>query len=91
MDGGDRTRAVITSAFGVPGENDRIAKRVYVGEHAGTHSVGRLQKRWIDTVNVCLKKRALDVRQARRMVHQRSEWRGFLRGNACSQAQNLRA
>ena len=29
---------------------DRIAKRVYVGECACTHSVGRPQKRWIDTV-----------------------------------------
>ena len=30
-------------------ENDRIAKRVYIGEGAGSRSVGRLQKRWIDT------------------------------------------
>ena len=29
-------------------ENDRIAKRVYVGECAGSRSVGRLRKRWID-------------------------------------------
>ena len=33
------------------GENDRIAKRVYVGECAGSRSVGRPQKRWIDIVN----------------------------------------
>ena len=31
-------------------ENDRIAERVYVGECAGSRSVGRPQKRWIDTV-----------------------------------------
>ena len=61
-------------------ENDRIAKRVYVGEWAGSHSVGRLWKRWIDTVKDCLKKRSLDVRQARRMVHDRSVWLGFVRG-----------
>ena len=30
-------------------ENDRIAKRVYVGECAGRCSVGRLRKSWIDT------------------------------------------
>ena len=30
----------------------------------------------------CLKKRALDVRQARRIVHERSVWWGFVRGNA---------
>ena len=27
-------------------------------------------------------KRGLDVRQARRVVEDRSEWRGFVRGNA---------
>ena len=31
------------------GERDRIVKRVYVGKCAGSHSVGRSQKRWIDT------------------------------------------
>ena len=31
-------------------ENDRIAKRVYVGECAGSHSVEMPRKRWIDTV-----------------------------------------
>ena len=63
-------------------ERDRIAKRIYVGECAGSRSVGRLQKRLTDTVKECLKKRALDVRQARRMVQNKSEWQGFVRGNA---------
>ena len=31
-------------------KNDRIAKRVYVGECAGSRSVGKPQKRLIDTV-----------------------------------------
>ena len=61
-------------------ENDRIAKRVYVGECAGSRSVGRPWKRWIDTVKDCLKKRGLDVRKARRMVHDRSVWRETLKG-----------
>ena len=61
-------------------ERDRIAKRVYVGECAGSHSVDRPRKRWIDTGKVCLKKRCLDVRHARRMEH-RSVWWGFVRGN----------
>ena len=30
----------------------------------------------------CLRKRDLDIRQGRRMVQDRSEWRGFVRGNA---------
>ena len=47
-------------------ERDRIAKR----EYAGSHSVGRPRKRWIDTVKEYLKKRGLDIRQTRRRV----EW-----------------
>ena len=54
-----------------------IAKRVYVGEFAGSRSVGRLLKRWVDIVKECLKKRGLDVRQARRMVQDRNEWWGL--------------
>ena len=46
-------------------ENDRIAKRVYVGECAGSRSVGRSRKRWIDTVKDCLKKRGLHVRPSK--------------------------
>ena len=49
-------------------ENGRIAKMVYVEDCANSQSVGRLWKKWIDTVKDCLRKRHLDVRQARRMV-----------------------
>ena len=49
-------------------EKERIAKRVYVGDCDGSRSVGRPKKRLINTVKECLKKRGLDVRQARRMV-----------------------
>ena len=49
-------------------ENDRIANRFSVGECASSRTVGRLLKRWIDTVKDCLKKRALYVRQGRRSV-----------------------
>ena len=38
-------------------ENDKIAKRVYAGECAGSHSVGRPRKRWIHIVKDGLKKR----------------------------------
>ena len=58
-------------------ENDRIAKRVYVGVCAGNRSVGRPRKRWTDTVKDCLRKRGLDIRQARRMVQDRNEWWRF--------------
>ena len=64
-------------------DNDRIAKIVYVGECAGRRSVGRPRKKGIDAVKECLRKRGLDVRQARRMVQNRSEWREFVRVNPC--------
>ena len=48
-------------------KNDMTAKRVFVGECAGSLSVGRPRKRWIDTVNDCLRKRDLDVRQSREL------------------------
>ena len=50
-------------------ENVRISKRVCIGVCAESHSLGRLWKRWIDTVKESLKKRGLDVRQARRIVY----------------------
>ena len=68
-------------------ESDRIAKSIYVGVYAGTHSMGRPWKRWIDSVKECLRKRGLDVKQARRMVQDGCEWRGFVRGNAWGIAQ----
>ena len=37
-------------------ENDRIAKRVYVGVCVSGCSVSRPRKRWIDTMKDCLKK-----------------------------------
>ena len=63
-------------------ENDRIAKRVYVGECDGSRSVGSPRERRNDTVNDCVMKTGLDMRQARRMMHDRSVWRDFVRGNA---------
>ena len=65
-------------------EEERIAKKVYVGECAGSRLVGRPRKRWNDSVKDCLKNRGLDVRQARRMVQDRNKWWGFMKGNAWS-------
>ena len=49
-------------------EKDKIAKRVYLGECGDGRSVGRPRKRWFDTRKDCLRKKGLDVGQARRMV-----------------------
>ena len=62
-------------------ENDKIAERIYVGECAGSCSMGRPRKRWIDTVKDCLRKRSLDARETRRMVKDRSEYRGIVWGS----------
>ena len=59
-------------------ENDRIVRRVYLGECAGSRSVGRARKRWIGTVKEYLRKGGLDARPSRRMVHDRSVWWGFV-------------
>ena len=56
----------------------------YVGECAGSSSVGRPQKIWIDTVKECLKKKKegwMSDNQ-RRIVQKRSELQEFGRGNA---------
>ena len=59
------------------GHVERI-ERVYVGECADSHSVSRPRKKWIDTViEDYLKKKGLNVRQARRMVQDMNEWGVF--------------
>ena len=40
-------------------ERDRIAKRIYLRGCTGSCSVGRLWKRWIDTMKECLRKRGV--------------------------------
>ena len=70
-------------------ENDRNVKRIYEVECAGSRSVGRPRKRWIDTVKDCLKKGNMDVRQGRRILHDRRVWRGFVRENAWGVARGM--
>ena len=53
------------------------------------HSVGRPRKRWSHTIKEYLRKRGLDVRQAKRIVQDRSEGLGFLRGNAWGIADSM--
>ena len=70
-------------------ENDRITKRVSVGECARSQSVGRSRKREIDTVKDYLKKRCFDVKRARRMGHDRNVWRGFVWENVWGVARGM--
>ena len=70
-------------------ERGMIAKRLCVGECAGSRSAGKPRKRWINNVQECLKKRGLDIRKARRMVQERCEWLGFVRRNGLGVAQGM--
>ena len=58
-------------------------------ECAGSHSVVKPHKRWTHTMKDCLRKRGLDVREARRMVQDRSKWWGFMIGNAWGVARGM--
>ena len=40
-------------------------------------------------VCVCVKKRGLDVRPAKRMVHDRNVWRGFVKENSWGAARGM--
>ena len=68
-------------------ESDRIAKRVCIS--VCWQSFSGPWKRWTDTLKAHLRKRGLDVRQAKRMVQDRSEWRRFVRGNTWGVAQGM--
>ena len=63
-------------------ESDRTAKRIYVRECTGSRSLRSLRKRWIVIVKECLRKRSMHIRQERRMMPDRCEWRCFVRRNA---------
>ena len=45
--------------------DDRVAKKVYVGECMGSNLVGRPRERCIESVNDCMEKRDLDVGQSK--------------------------
>ena len=62
-------------------ENDRAAKRVYVGSGA-SRSVSRPRKRWNDIVKDCLKKKKRYRCQASKEMYDRIEWQELVRGNA---------
>ena len=55
----------------------------------GSRPVGRMRKRWIDTLKDCLKKRGLDFGQPRIFGHDRSVWRGFVWRNAQGVARGM--
>ena len=60
--------------------NDNIAKGLYGSMCVQSRIIFLPRKRCIDTMNECLKK-SLNIRQARRMVYDCSEWRRFVREN----------
>src|SRR5678815_731318 len=63
--------------------DSRLVKRMYSGECARNRPAGRPKKKWIESVMECLQERNVSLSQARRKVHDRREWRGFVRGYVC--------
>src|SRR5678816_32877 len=60
--------------------DSRLVKRMYSGECAGNRPAWRPKKKWIESVKECLEERNVSLAEAIRKVHNRSEWRGFVRG-----------
>jgi hypothetical protein len=61
-------------------EEYRLVKKIYSSECVGIRTVGRPKMRWIDSVKRCLTDRGMSLSEARRMVHNREDWREFCRG-----------
>src|SRR5678816_785926 len=62
----------------------RLVKRMYSGECVGNQPAGRPKKKWIESVKECLEERNGSLGEARRKVHIRCEWLGFVRGYGCN-------
>ena len=63
--------------------DSRLVKRMYSGECVGNRPAGRPKRKWIESVNKCLKERNVSLVEVRRKVYNRSEWRGIVRGYGC--------
>ena len=61
-------------------DDSRMVKRMYKSECIGKRPPGRAKRRWIDSVEECLVEKNVSLVQARRLAHDRCEWRGFVRG-----------
>src|SRR5678815_1751450 len=60
--------------------DSRLVKRMYSGECVGNRPAGRPKEKWIESVKECLEERNVSLAEARRKMHNRSEWRSFVRG-----------
>src|SRR5678816_1585400 len=63
--------------------DSRLVKWMYSGECVGNRPAGRPKKKWIESVNECLKERGVSLAGAIIKVHNRSEWKGFVREYGC--------
>src|SRR5678815_4553858 len=51
--------------------DSRLVKRMYSGECVGNQQAGRPKKKWIESVNECLKDRNVSLAKARINLHNR--------------------
>src|SRR5678815_4580476 len=64
-------------------DDSRFIKRMYSGKCAENRPDGKPKKKWIESVKECLEERNVSLAEARSKVHNRSEWRGFVKGYGC--------
>ena len=61
-------------------DNERLVRRVYDSNVAGTRGRGKPKGKWLDGVKGVLWNRGLDVEQGMIKARDRDAWRGFVRG-----------
>merc|ERR1712002_1280818 len=62
--------------------NERLVKRVYDSEVRGVRRMGRPRKSWMNGVNETLKRKGLNIQEAKDSVPDRNGWRSICRGGS---------
>jgi len=62
-------------------EGERLVRRVYDSDARGMRGRGRPRKCWIDGTKEVMRRKGLDIQEARVCVQDRNEWRSICRGD----------
>jgi len=60
---------------------ERLVRRVYDSDARGMRGRGRPRKCWIDGTKEVMRRKGLDIQEARVCVQDRNEWRSICRGD----------
>lgn len=58
-------------------DRSKFVKLIYSGVYIGNRPSGRQKERWIESGKECLIEQYVNFPEARRVVHNNTEWRGF--------------